>query len=100
LYQVYGIGSAQDRHTLIMLADQLQIYVNARQEMLTGELVVYTNGGKTAAPNPHIAIANNAVIHAIKLMNELGLTPKSRLATNKTQDKKINDFLSGPKFGT
>jgi phage terminase small subunit len=100
LYQVYGIGSAQDRHTLIMLADQLQIYVNARQEMLTGELVVYTNGGKTAAPNPHIAIANNAVIHAIKLMNELGLTPKSRLATNKTEDKKINDFLSGPKFGT
>jgi hypothetical protein len=30
----------------------------------------------------------------------LGLTPKSRLASNKTENKKINDFLSGPKFGT
>jgi phage terminase small subunit len=68
--------------------------------MLTEDLVIYTNNGKTAAPNPHIAIANAAVIHAIKLMNELGLTPKSRLASNKTENKKINDFLSGPKFGT
>ena len=100
LYEVYGIGSAQDRHTLLMLADQLQIYVNARQGMLTEDLVIYTNNGKTAAPNPHIAIANAAVIHAIKLMNELGLTPKSRLASNKTENKKIHDFLSGPKFGT
>ena len=100
LFQVYGIGSAQDRHTLMMLADQLHVYVHARHEMLNGELVIQTNNGKTAAPNPHIAIANNAIIHAIKLMNELGLTPKSRLASNKTEDKQINDFLSGPKFGT
>jgi phage terminase small subunit len=97
---VYGIGSAQDRHTLMMLADQLQVYVHARHEMLNGELVIQTNNGKTAAPNPHIAIANNAIIHAIKLMNELGLTPKSRLASNRTEDKKMNEFLNGPKFGT
>jgi phage terminase small subunit len=39
--------------------------------------------------------------NAIKLMSELGLTPKSRLAANKLDDNtKINDFLKGPKFGT
>ena len=101
LFDVYGIGSDQDRHTLMMLADQLQIYIDARSAIDSQPLIVETNAGKTFAPNPYISLANKAMENAIKLMSELGLTPKSRLAANKLDDNtKINDFLKGPKFGT
>ncbi len=101
LYTVYGIGSDQDRHTLMMLADQVQLYIDARKEQAKHPLVVKTNGGKTHAPNPYISLANKAMENAVKLMNEMGLTPRSRLAANKLEDgSKMGEFLSGPKFGT
>jgi P27 family predicted phage terminase small subunit len=101
LFSVYGIGSDQDRHTLMMLADQLQLYIEARAAIAKHPLIVETNAGKTFAPNPYVSLANKAMDNAIKLMSELGLTPKSRLAANKLDDNtKINDFLKGPKFGT
>jgi hypothetical protein len=101
LFDVYGIGSDQDRHTLMMLADQLQLYIDARKEQTKHPLIVKINGGKTHAPNPYIALANKAMDNAIKLMNELGLTPRSRLAANKLEDgSKMGEFLAGPKFGT
>jgi phage terminase small subunit len=85
----------------MMLADQLQIYIDARAAIDSQPLIVETNAGKTFAPNPYISLANKAMENAIKLMSELGLTPKSRLAANKLDDNtKINDFLKGPKFGT
>jgi len=86
LFNVYGIGSAQDRHTLTMLADQMHVYIEAKRMQPTLPLVVEINDGKTLAQNPYIAIANKAMDNSIKLMNELGLTPKSRLAANKLED--------------
>ena len=96
LYDVYGIGSEQDQHTLTMLADQMQVYVDAKKQQDTMPLVIEMNGGKTLAPNPYITIANKAMENCIKLMNELGLTPKSRLAANKLEDSSpLADFLKG-----
>lgn len=96
LFDVYGIGSKQDRHTLTMLADQMQVYVDAKNQQDTMPLVIEMNGGKTLAPNPFITIANKAMDNCIKLMNELGLTPKSRLAANKMEDASpLADFLKG-----
>lgn len=96
LYDVYGIGSDQDQHTLTMLADQLQVYIDARNMQDTMPLVVEINGGKTLAPNPYITIANKAMDNCVKLMNELGLTPKSRLAANKLEDSSpLAGFLKG-----
>ena len=96
LYEVYGIGSEQDQHTLTMLADQMQVYVDAKKQQDTMPLVIEMNGGKTLAPNPYITIANKAMENCIKLMNELGLTPKSRLAANKLEDSSpLADFLKG-----
>jgi hypothetical protein len=101
LFEVYGIGSEQDRHTLMMLADQVQLYIDARQAMSKYPLIIKTNGGKTHAPNPYISLANKAMENAVKLMNEMGLTPRSRLAANKLEDgSKMGEFLSGPKYGT
>lgn len=96
LFDVYGIGSAQDRHTLTMLADQMEIYIEAKRLQPTMPLVVEINDGKTLAPNPYIALSNKAMDHCIKLMNELGLTPKSRLAANKLEDASpMADFMKG-----
>ena len=98
LFDVYGIGTEQDRHALMMLADQLQIYVEARAQQAKHPLVVKINAGKTFAPNPYIAVANKAMENCIKLMNEMGLTPKSRLNINSsTEDSLINELFRGPK---
>jgi len=96
LFDVYGIGTEQDRHTLMMLADQMQTYIDARSQQDKHPLVVKINNGKTLAPNPYISLANKAMENCVKLMNELGLTPKSRLAANKLEDDSpLADFLKG-----
>jgi len=70
LYEVYGIGSEQDRHTLMMLADQLEMYINARAQQSKHPLIVKINDGKTFAPNPFISVANNAMKNTIQLMTD------------------------------
>jgi len=86
LHDIYGIGTAHDRHVLMLLADQMQVYIDARSRMDEYALVVGLNDGKTLAPNPCLAIANKAMDNIIKLMNELGLTPKSRLTASKVDE--------------
>ena len=100
LYDVYGIGSDQDKHTLAMLADQIDLYVSCNIQLAGSDLVISTNDGKTLAPNPIISIRNNALKLVIQLMNELGLTPRGRL--NKTEgsidnNSAVSKFLRGPK---
>jgi hypothetical protein len=100
LFDVYGIGSNQDKHTLAMLADQIDLYIECGKQIDPANIVVSTNDGKTLAPNPAISIRNNALKLAIQLMNELGLTPRGRL--NKTEinlddDSAVSRFLKGPK---
>ena len=95
LYTVYGIGSDQDRHTLMMLADQLETYIEARSQQSKHPLVVKINAGKTFAPNPFITVANKAMENCLKLMNELGLTPRSRLASGKSENSQLTNFLAG-----
>lgn len=98
LYDVYGIGSQQDRHTLAMLADQMDTYINARAQQAKHPLVVKINDGKTFAPNPFISVANEAMKNCVKLMNELGLTPKSRLSSGKVEDSSpFSKIMRGPK---
>ena len=100
LYDVYGIGSDQDKHTLAMLADQIDLYVSCNIQLAGSDLVISTNDGKTLAPNPIISIRNNSLKLVIQLMNELGLTPRGRL--NKTEgsiddNSAVSKFLRGPK---
>jgi phage terminase small subunit len=98
LFEVYGIGSDQDKHTLAMLADQIELYVSCNTQMNMADIVISTNDGKTLAPHPVISIRNNAIKLSIQLMNELGLTPRSRLSSGKPQDDSaVAKFLKGPK---
>ena len=55
------------------------------------------NDGKTIGPNPYITVRDKTLTQIVRLMNELGLTPKSRLAnTNKKEDSPAAKFLAGP----
>jgi len=98
LYQVYGIGSAQDRHSLAMLADQIDTYIQCNKALALEPLVIEYNGGKTFGPNPNFAIRKETLKSIIALMNELGLTPKGRLAKTKSLDNSTSQqLMRGPK---
>jgi P27 family predicted phage terminase small subunit len=98
LFEVYGIGSDQDKHVLAILADHIDTYVNATRSIRKNTLVVKFNNGSTPGPNPMISIRNKTTTLIIQLMNELGLTPRSRLASNKLEDDSpIAQLMRGPK---
>lgn len=98
LFEVYGIGSMQDRHTLTMLADHIETYIQCNKALAEQGLISDFNDGKTQAANPHVTIRNNTLKLIIQLMNEMGLTPRSRLAQSKPEENNaIARFLKGPK---
>jgi phage terminase small subunit len=96
LFDVYGIGDDQNKHTLAMLADQMELYVFCSHEIKIEGLIIFDFGKKT--PNTLLAVRQKATTLIIQLMNELGLTPRSRLSGNKDKaNSEIGDLLRGPK---
>jgi phage terminase small subunit len=97
LYDVYGIGSAQDKHTLTMLADHIETYIQCNRGIAKNGIVSVFNDGKTIGPNPYITIRNNISKLIIQLMNELGLTPRGRLEKPEINtNTNIGRLLQGP----
>lgn len=97
LFDVYGIGNDQDKHTLSMLADHIETYVICTEGIKREGLVVDFNDGKTTGPNPFLSIRNKTMTLIIQMMNELGLTPRSRLSAGKKEDASpVALFLKGP----
>lgn len=97
LYDVYGIGNDQDKHTLAMLADHIETYIICTEAIKVEGLVSSFNDGKTVGPNPYLTVRNKTMTLIIQLMNELGLTPRSRLSAGKTEDNSpVAQFLRGP----
>lgn len=96
LWEVYGIGSDQDKHILAALATQLDIYVRCWRELQHADIVVSYNNGATVGPNPYFTAGDRALSRAVVLMNELGLTPKGRLASKTQEGGKYAKLLSGP----
>lgn len=98
LFEVYGIGSDQDKHTLSILADHIDTYVQCCVGIAESGLLMATNDGKTIGQSPYVAIRSKVTTLIIQLMNELGLTPRGRLSSNKTQENtSVAKFLLGPK---
>ena len=98
LFDVYGIGDNQNRHTLGMLADTMEMYVNCNMRLTNDQLMIWHNDGKTAAIIPLVNIRAKALEQCISLMGELGLTPKARLSGKQTKDTTgIDTLLRGPK---
>lgn len=96
LWDTYGIGSNQDKHILAALAMQLEIYVQCCKGIAKGGVVIKFNNGATVGPNPFFSVGDKALSRAVVLMNELGLTPRGRLATNKQEDSQYSKLLAGP----
>lgn len=96
LWEVYGIGSNQDQHILAALAVQMDIYVRCWHELQSADIVVSHNNGATVGPNPYFTASDRALSRAVVLMNELGLTPKGRLASKTQEGGKYAKLLSGP----
>jgi P27 family predicted phage terminase small subunit len=97
LYSVYGIGNDQDKHTLAMLADHIDLYVKCTKGIAKNGVITQFNNGQTVGPNPYIPIRNKTMTIIIQLMNELGLTPRSRLSAGKMeQESPVAQFLKGP----
>ena len=96
LWETYGIGSDQDKHVLAALASQIEIYVKCWNGVQQKGIVSVFNNGQTIGPNPFLTAGDKALSRAIVLMNELGLTPRGRLATNKQEGGKYSKLLNGP----
>jgi phage terminase small subunit len=98
LYTTYGIGNDQDKHTITMLADQMDLYIQCNRGIAEKGIVAEYNDGKTMGPSPHVAIREKTLAKIILLMNELGLTPRSRLSSGKAEENtSVAKFLRGPK---
>jgi P27 family predicted phage terminase small subunit len=98
MFTVYGLGSDQDRHTLTMLADHIETYIECNKFISQQGLVVEFNEGKTLGANPYVTIRKQTISLILQLMNEMGLTPRSRFAQTKTEnDSPASKFLRGVK---
>ena len=96
LWDTYGIGSAQDQHLLGALAFQLDVFVKCIKGARGGGPVTKFNAGATVGTNPYLTTGEKALGRAIMIMNELGLTPRGRLATNKVESGKFAALMAGP----
>lgn len=74
----------------------------ARKELLTAEMIEYTQRG-AAIPSPWWRIEREAAMHATKLLAELGLSPTARArlanaggAKSKKPEEKLGDMLGAP----
>ena len=99
LFEVYGIGNDQDKHLLEMLADHIDTYVNATRSIKSNTLIIQFNNNQTVGANPMLSVRDKATGRIIQLMNELGLTPRSRLSAGKMDDDSpIAQLMRGPAF--
>lgn len=97
LYDVYGIGNDQDKHTLAMLADHIETYIRCTKNIKSNGIITRFNNGQTIGPNPYLTVRNKTMTLIIQIMNELGLTPRSRLSAGKSEENSpVAQFLRGP----
>ena len=97
LYETYGLGSAQDRHLLTMLAKYITLYIRCWKSVETEPVIAEFNNGKTMGANPHITVAKDTMNKIVSLCNELGLTPRGRLSTKMPEKNEFDDLLAGVK---
>ena len=97
LFEIYGLSHAQNKHTVSILAEQMDIYIKCTAFINQEGFVVEFNNGETRGTNPYIAIRNKASELIVRLMGELGLTPKSSLVSKRSGTSKLTGLLKGPK---
>lgn len=98
IIDVHGSLSNHDQAVLTLLTAQMDS-VNHCSKLLAEQGHIYTyNAGKTMGPSPAFQMRVKALEIAVRLMNELGITLKSRgNATPRKEADNIDMLLRGPK---
>ena len=92
----FGSGADQDKHLLAMLATQIEIYIQCVEGINRDGIVMEFNAGQTLGTNPFLTAGDKALAKIITLMNELNLTPKTRITMPKQEAGKYKRLLDGP----
>ncbi len=103
MYEEYGITDAPLQHLIAILAIEIEHYAICQKNIKEEGLVVFHNGGKTQGANPHLTILNSSTKTIMRIMRELGMTPKSKLPRKyfpKPPNDRLRKFLEGVKEAT
>ncbi len=79
LYREYGLTDVTFQHLIAILATEIETYGICQKRIKEDGVLVFYNGGKTQGANPHLAILHRSTKNIMRIMRELGMTPKSRL---------------------
>lgn len=98
LADIHGAVDFHNRHTIAMLAGHMDTYVKCTVAINEQGLLMRYNDGGTIGMNQYVNIRARAMPTIISLLNELGLTPKSRLSARARAGKSdMAKILRGPK---
>lgn len=76
-----------------ILCNEVKLYHQAQAAIKENGIVIITQRGIIA--NPAVRIGENAVVQIHKLVDSLGLTPKSADKIKKNSEEEDKDFLTG-----
>jgi phage terminase small subunit len=79
-----------------MLAGHISTYIECEKGIKVTGIITKYNNGKTLGPSPFVSLRDKVTPRIIALMNELGLTPRSRLQGNPSDDIEISELMAGP----
>ena len=100
LYEEYGLTDVPLQHLIAILASEIETYGVCQKRIKEDGILVFYNGGKTQGANPHLAILHRSSKNIMRIMRELGMTPKSRLPRKhfpKPPSPSLARFLEGVK---
>ena len=79
-----------------ILADQMETYVLATNNLATEGMIEYANNGARMA-NPNQKVRDTALARVMQILTMLGLVPNGRPKKANTPTE-IDDLLEGPKY--
>lgn len=89
------VGTVADGVGLAMLADQLALYLELRQQVREEGAVIVQEGSQGQAkkmPNPALQPMNTAFANIHKMLREYGLTAASRSNVDAQLEKEVSTF--------
>lgn len=98
LFDTYGIVEFHNRHAIAILAGHMDTYIQCTVAINEQGLLTDYNEETALSINKYLTIRQKVMPMIISLMNELGLTPKSKLTPKATANNNtLAKILKGPK---
>lgn len=93
LKEKHGKVEENWKELIDILCNEVNLYHQAQEQIKTNGIVIVNQRGVVA--NPAVRIGENAVVQIHKLVDALGLTPKSADKIKKNSEEEDKDFLTG-----